>query len=237
MVIENANLTSSIIFRPILGKGSTAIAFLTKDKKVLKVFLNSERKKSLFLRVDMLKHFEDLSNIKVKNVYTPNDIYVKNGEVIATKLDYIKGSTLNRHIPTIALKDFTDMLLELIETAYKLSEFGVYVNDFHDKNVIINENGINIFDTDEFYLGDRDKNIYLDHNLKALLITILTSIFKIPNGFIFDSRYLDSLYDKICGAVVDYKDYLNFYYALRDEFGKNESLKNVGRLIKEIGRY
>ena len=101
MVIENKKIKSSIIFRPILGKGTTAVCFFTKDKKVLKVFLDNERKKSLFLRFNMLTHLEDLSSIKVKNVYTPNDIYVKNGEVIATKLDYVKGSTLNRHVPNI----------------------------------------------------------------------------------------------------------------------------------------
>lgn len=240
MVIENKKIKSSIIFRPVLGKGTTAVCFFTKDKKVLKVFLDNERKKSLFLRFNMLTHLEDLSSIKVKNVYTPNDIYVKNGEVIATKLDYIKGSTLNRYVPNIPLKNFTDMLLELIETAYKLSELGVYVSDFHSKNVIINENGINVFDTDEFYVEHQNKSQYdeyLEHNLKIFLDTILSSIFKIPKRFIFDSRYLDSLYDKLYDAVVDYKDYLNFYYAIYKEFGETESLKNVSGLIKEIGRY
>ena len=71
----------------------------------------------------------------------------------------------------------------------------------------------------------------------VFLNIILSSIFKIPNRFIFDSRYLDSLYDKLYDAVVDYRDYLNFYYALYKEFGENESLKNVSGLIKEIGRY
>ena len=36
MVLENKNIATEIAFRPILGLGTTAITFLTKDKKVLK---------------------------------------------------------------------------------------------------------------------------------------------------------------------------------------------------------
>lgn len=32
MVIENKKIKSSIIFRPVLGKGTTAVCFFTKDK-------------------------------------------------------------------------------------------------------------------------------------------------------------------------------------------------------------
>ena len=148
MVIENKNIATEIAFRPILGLGTTAITFLTKDKKVLKLFLDTERKDRLFKEYDMFSHLQELGNIKVKNIYTPNDIYVNNGKVVATKLDYIKGDVLERHIPNITLKVFTEMILELIEETHELSKLGVYVRDFHSRNVIINKNGINIFDTD-----------------------------------------------------------------------------------------
>lgn len=238
MIIEDKNLVTSVAFRPILGKGTTAVAFLTKDKKVLKVFLNNYRKWCAFQDYDMLKHLENLSNIKVKNVYTPNDIYVKNGQVIATKLDYIKGNVLKKHVPNIPLKVFTEMLLELIEETYKLTELGVYVHDFHNKNVIINENGINIFDTDEFEVTVSNNGDFLNHNLSSFLHTILLSIFKFPKDFRFDNEYLDTLlFNFYKGTIESYEDDLELYYALCKEFGENESLKKVSKLVKEIGRY
>lgn len=36
-------------------------------------------------------------------------------------------------------------------------------------------------------------------------------------------------------GAVDYKDYLNFYCALCEEFGENESIKNLKSLIKTLG--
>lgn len=237
MVLENKNIVSEIAFRPILGLGTTAITFLTKDKKVLKLFLDTERKDRLFKEYDMFSHLQELGNIKVKNIYTPNDIYVNNGKAVATKLDYIKGDVLERHIPNITLKVFTEMLLELIEETHELSKLGVYVRDFHSRNVIINRNGINIFDTDQFDLTYFNEDVCLEHNLNEFIHEILMSVFKIPYGFTFDSKYLNQVLSKFYSAIGTYEDDLTLYYALCKEFGEDESIKNVNRLIKEIGRY
>ena len=37
MIIENKNIATEIAFRPILGLGTTAITFLTRDKKSIKI--------------------------------------------------------------------------------------------------------------------------------------------------------------------------------------------------------
>ncbi len=237
MVIENKNITTEIAFRPILGIGTTAITFLTRDKRVLKLFLDTERKDRLFKEYDMLAHLQELGNIKVKNIYTPNDVYVNDGKVIATKLDYIKGDVLEKHIPNITLKVFTEMILELIEETHELSRLGVYVRDFHSKNVIINKDGINIFDTDEFDLTYFNEEVCLEHNLSEFIHEIFISIFKIPYGFVFDSKYLNQFLSEFYSAIGTYKDDLALYYALCKEFGEDESIKNVSRLIKEIGRW
>ena len=42
---------------------------------------------------------------------------------------------------------------------------------------------------------------------------------------------------KFYSAIGTYEDDLTLYYALCKEFGEDESIKNVNRLIKEIGRY
>lgn len=60
MVLENKNIVSEIAFRPILGLGTTAITFLTKDKKVLKLFLDTERKDRLFKEYDMFSHLVEV---------------------------------------------------------------------------------------------------------------------------------------------------------------------------------
>ena len=46
MIIENKNIATEIALRPVLGIGTTAITFLTRDKQVLKLFLETERKRS-----------------------------------------------------------------------------------------------------------------------------------------------------------------------------------------------
>lgn len=237
MVIERKNIASDIALRPVLGIGTTAITFLTRNKQVLKLFLNTERKQFLFNEYNMLEHLQELGNIKVKNIYTPNDIYVKNREVIVTKLDYIKGEVLKKHIPDISLKDFADMLQEFIEAVHELSKLGVYVRDFHSRNVIINNNGINIFDTDQFDITYFHENICLEHNLNAFLHEIFFSIFKFPQEFRFDSKYLDSLLSNFYSVIGSYEDDLALYYALCKEFGEDASLRNVSKLVKEIGRY
>lgn len=237
MVIEKKNIVSDIVLRPVLGIGTTAITFLTRENQVLKLFLDTERKHFLFNEYNMLEHLQELGDIKVKNIYTPNDIYVKNGEVIATKLDYIKGEVLKKHVPDIPLKDFSDMLQEFIEAAHELSKLGVYVRDFHSKNVIINNNGINIFDTDQFDVTYFQEDICLEHNLNAFLHEIFFSIYKFPQEFRFNSKYLDSLLSNFYSVIGSYKDDLALYYALCEEFGEEASLRNVSKLVKEIGRY
>lgn len=237
MVIENKNVKFEIAFRPILGKGTTAVTYLTREKKVLKLYLNTERKRYLFREYNMLEHLQELGDIKVKNIYTPNDIYVKNGEVIATKLDYIKGEVLKKHVPDISLKDFSDMLQEFIEAVHELSKLGVYARDFHSRNVIINNNGINIFDADQFDITYFHEDICLEHNLNAFLHEIFLSIFKFPQEFRFDSKYLDSLLSDFYSVIGSYEDDLALYYALCKEFGEDASLRNVSKLVKEIGRY
>lgn len=71
MIIENKNIATEIALRPVLGIGTTAITFLTRDKQVLKVFLDTERKDRLFKEYDMLEHLQELGNIKVKTFILP----------------------------------------------------------------------------------------------------------------------------------------------------------------------
>ncbi len=70
------------------------------------------------------------------------------------------------------------MILELIRKTHELNKLGVYVRDFHSRNVIINKNGINIFDTDQFDLTYFNEDVCLEHNLNEFIHEILMSVFK-----------------------------------------------------------
>lgn len=68
----------------------------------------------------MKTHLEELSHINIKNVCTPNEIYLINDKVMATSLDHINGKTLREEIPDISMDLFLEYLESLIESVYKL---------------------------------------------------------------------------------------------------------------------
>lgn len=236
MIKTSENYIFEIIGRPILGIGTTAVVFLTKNNEVFKIYLDTERKHYLFQEYNMKEHLLELSNIDIKHIYTPKDIYMKDETVIGIKLDYIKGNTLKKKIPDIKLKEFSNMLEVLIEETNKLSELGVFVRDFHSKNVIINSDGINIFDTDQFDITIFSKDWCLEHNLNAFIHEILYTIFKFPNGFDFQSKCLSALLTKFFYPIGTSEDDLKLYYALCEELGGDTSIRDVNRLVKTLGK-
>ena len=93
----------------ILGKGTTAIVYLKNDKAI-KVYQDSKSKRMVFKEFDMKIHLEELSQLKVENVCTPNEIYLVNDEVKAVSLDHIRGKTLKEEIPDISMDLFFEYL-------------------------------------------------------------------------------------------------------------------------------
>ena len=78
----------------------------------------------------MKTHLEELCKVKVKNIWTPNEVYLVDEEVKATGLNYIDGKTLWEEIHDISMDLFLEYLEVLKESVYKLSENNIWVRDF-----------------------------------------------------------------------------------------------------------
>lgn len=218
----------------LLGVGKTAEVYL-KDEKAFKVYRDCKTKRRLFEEIDMKYHLNCLSEIKVKNIWTPNNIYAIKSDVEMIDLDWVKGKNLRDETPDVSMSLFLDYLNELVENGTKLGEHRVLARDFFNCNAIVNQSGINIIDTDEYNIMTFDETSCIEHNLNLFVSTILDSFFETQGYFTFESKQLNSLYRKVYADAVDYKDYLNFYCALCEEFGGNESIKNLKSLIKTLG--
>ena len=218
----------------ILGKGTTAIVYLKNDKAI-KVYQDSKSKRMVFKEFDMKIHLEELSQLKVKNVCTPNEIYLVNDEVKATSLDHINGKTLKEEIPDISMDLFLEYLESLIESVYKLSENCIWVRDFFSGNAIVNQNGINIIDTDDFYFSCLDEETCLEHNMIEILHDIFEVTFGFKKNFHFYSESLDLLLSDYLDVFAPIDTDFALYNSLRKELGGKTSVKNLKILIKTLG--
>lgn len=236
MIINCESIYKMYLGAKFLGTGTTAHAFF-KDEKVLKVYRNTKRSRYVFNEFnDMVEHLLELSEIKVEKVSTPVDIYIQNNIVKAISLEFVDGITLKEKIPDVNIDIFFNYLKEFEEMAYKLSEKRVWVKDFHSGNVIINENGINVIDTDEYYITGFDKYTCLEHNLNTLFHNLFYGIFLFERGFYFESEYLNALLEKYLNIYGTYEDDLKLYYAICNEIGNDKSLVEINKLIKTLGR-
>lgn len=230
-----------------IGKGTTSTIYL-KDGKVIKVYdLLKERTRILFNVFDMEEHLLELSKVNIKNVHVPKDIYTVAGQVYGLSLDYVEGYNLhdilngidiNGNTLDISLGLFLEYLEELVEIIQKINESRIVCCDFHCGNVIINGNGINIIDTDNYYFDDGNSSI---NNFHCLFSHIFDDMFDIGLPFIasayfhFYSAYLNSLLENYSKKDATKEDYFNLYRAISEELGYDTQISNVKKLVKELG--
>ncbi len=231
----------------LIGKGTTADVYL-KDGKVVKAYdLLSERTRILFNVFDMQEHLLELSKVNIKSVHVPKDIYTVAGQVYGLSLDYVEGYNLhdilngintNENTYNISLGLFLEYLEELVEIIQKINESRIVCCDFHCGNAIINENGINIIDTDNYYFEDGNSLI---NNFHCFFSRIFDDMFGIglpyvaSSYFHFYSAYLNSLLEKYSKEDATKEDYFNLYRAISEELGYDTQIGNVKKLVKELG--
>ena len=136
-----------------IDEGEYGRVYLTSDNKCLKIFKQSISRK------DKMSFDEDVFNIirelKPKNIYTLGDLYYN--------------------------KSLTRILGYLSESFVLLSEYNIRISDTCSQNVILNNSGITIIDTD-FY--------YIDANSNKLAIK-KSNIYDL--GELFSWIYMNSL--------------------------------------------
>lgn len=235
MLKSSDGLYKKIISSKIIGLGTTAIVFKTKENKTLKYYLNTERKRMVFQNNDMLNRFSLFSELQIKNIYTPQDIYIKAYEVVAYDYNYIEGHPLGKSIPDISLELFLEYLKQIYESICILSKYHIYSRDFHRNNVIINKDGINIFDVDQYEVTLFNEGICRQHNLDVILHEILYYVFLLREGASYKDEELNKLVMKFLSSCGTYEDDIALLKYLCYIFNPKEI--SIKKLSKEIKRY
>ena len=153
--------------------------YLTSNNKCLKIF-----KQSIF-RKDKMSFDEDVFNIirklKPKNIYTLGDLYYNKSltRILGYLSEYYSKEDIN--ILTMPVDYTFDNLCSLYDSFVLLSEYNIRISDTCSQNVILNNSGITIIDTD-FY--------YIDANSNKLAIK-KSNIYDL--GELFSWIYMNSL--------------------------------------------
>lgn len=197
----------------IIGIGTTAICYLMKDKRVLKVFMNTSGKDYLFNKYEnIIDHFERINELKNKTYVVPEELLIKDKECVAYIYDYINSRTLKH----IRLSTKIDSLLcgydRLVEDTEEISNKGFCLYDLHDKNILFNGD-YHIIDLDKgTFEGIMTKETLLKVNMFSINKTILYSLFSVNyyKDMGFYNLYLrDSYYKNIIKSYNNMREFLN----------------------------
>lgn len=162
-----------------IDEGEYGRVYLTSNNKCLKIFKQSISRK------DKMSFDEDVFNIirklKPKNIYTLGDLYYNKSltRILGYLSEYYSKEDIN--ILTMPVDYTFDNLCSLYDSFVLLSEYNIRISDTCTQNVILNNNGITIIDTD-FY--------YIDANSNKLAIK-KSNIYDL--GELFSWIYMNSL--------------------------------------------
>lgn len=133
-----------------IDEGEYGRVYLTSGNKCLKIFKQSISRK------DKMSFDEDAFNIirelKPKNIYTLGDLYYN--RTLTRILGYLSEYYSKEDINILTMPvDYTfDSICSLYDSFILLSEHNIHVSDACPQNVILNNEGITIVDTDFYYI-------------------------------------------------------------------------------------
>ena len=150
-----------------IDEGEYGRVYLTSDNKCLKIFKQSISRK------DKMSFDEDVFNIirklKPKNIYTLGDLYYNKSltRILGYLSEYYSKEDIN--ILTMPVDYTFDNLCSLYDSFVLLSEYNIRISDTCPQNVILNNNGITIVDTDFYYIDtNSNKSVIKKSNIYDL---------------------------------------------------------------------
>ena len=231
-ITEVNNVYKYLIGAVPIGFGTTAICFLMKNNKVLKLYY------SISLKNIMMSKLEILDEIGNDSYVTPEEVLIKDNLCIGQIYPYIHAKTLNK----INNNTISELLLnydKLKKDTKYISDRQFLLSDLHRKNMLFN-GFYYVIDLDKGYTEERYKEdtIY-SLNMRKINETILYSIFGIKSDRVIDflnedirksysnslsnlddfpkllellSNYSDSEDVKVISKKISYSTSINTYY-------------------------
>ena len=180
-----------------IGVGTSAICFLMRDGNVLKLYINTYLKKELFYKYDMKSHLKYLNEISNDSYIGPNEVLIKDNQVVGYIYSYIKAKTLNKISNDINMKEILNAYQNLFDDTKEVSKNNFRIADLHNKNILYNSK-FYIIDLDKGYQVDETNDNLFSKNICDINKNIIKSIFDL--GFYeymnFDDDKLEELYFK-----------------------------------------
>lgn len=231
-ITEVNNIYKYLIGAVPIGFGTTAVCFLMRNNKVLKLYY------SISLKNIMMSKLEILDEIGNDSYVTPEEVLIKDNLCIGQIYPYIHAKTLNK----INNNTISELLLnydKLKKDTKYISDRQFLLGDLHRKNMLFN-GFYYVIDLDKGYTEERYKEdtIY-SLNMRKINETILYSIFGIKSDRVIDflnedirksysnslsnlddfpkllellSNYSDSEDVKVISKKISYSTSINTYY-------------------------
>lgn len=190
------NLSEFLYGSRIIGVGTTAVCFLMSDNRVLKVYRNTYLKRQLFELKNMKEHLKLLNKITNDSYIGPDEVLLKNNEVIAYIYPYINSKTLSKISNGVTIYDLCENFDKLIDDTEKVSNYSFRLGDLHSKNILFNLY-YHLIDLDKGYIEkDKDKSEINRENIRDITKTIIYSLFNIKYNeeICFYDKNLNDLY-------------------------------------------
>lgn len=213
------------------GLGTTAICFLTKDNRVLKLYLNTYRTKKL-IDSSFLDKLNKINSIQNDTFVGPDEVLVHDDRVIGYLYPYIKSSTLKKINLNTRLNDITNSLDKLLTDTKDISDNCFNLYDVHSGNILFNGE-YKVIDLDWGKISKPDNLLYL-YNMRKIFFTINHSIFNATpkDILIFKDANTRSIYRAT--NWTDINSINEFYASLEEECKiNNPTVKQLRKTINK----
>ena len=214
------------------GVGTTAVCFVTKDGRVLKLYLNTDRTKMLNKYSNLVERLEEINSIKNDTYIGPEEVLVKNDYVIGYLYPYIHSRSLRYVNSNVTMSDIKCNFDKLLEDTKAISDKAFCLKDLHSGNILFNGE-YKVIDLDWGHIDDSNKYL-LNINSTNVFKTILYSIFKVDPWEIlnFNTINTQEQYRKTKWYNLDSIN--EFFEVLEKESNiQNPSIKQLRRTIKK----
>ena len=230
---DNKYILKLLSHSRIIGIGSTAICFLLKDGRVLKLFYSIYYKDFINnSHSNMLLRFEALSQINNDSYVGLDELLIKNGNCIGYLYPFINAKTLHSARYLYDIDKLVSRYSKLKKDTKQVSNRKFKLEDLHDKNILFGSI-FYIIDLDKGYIADELSIDTIFHkNMQKINKVIIDSIFgvKVDEILEFTNSSINELYYKSIKSNSDL--FFDFIESIKKEcYPSNPTTLNLRRNV------